>query len=246
MGLKITETDISKSSLIAPRIRFTILISFLIVLVLSSTAILFSYWQEDLGISLDSVQVEADDAVLMQRDLAGDRVFVRTSNLETTDFKQVQPKGKALPQGENLPPSSTSQTYEREAPIKKGKVIQIILSTQRLLAWQDGRLLGNFLASTGKSSTPTKQGEFKVLTKLKMAYGAGDGQTWAMPYWLGFYVAGGTENGIHALPYIDGVKESSASLGTPVSHGCVRIADQNQIWLYNWAEIGAPVIVQWN
>lgn len=246
MNSEVTQTDISKSSLIGARIRFTLFIAFLTALILGSIALLFYHWQGEVGINLGSTQVEANNTPSMRTDLAGNRVFVQTSNPDSVDFKKVSPKNQVLPQGKDLPPAPGPTNTNRQAPIKKGKVIQIILSNQRLLAWQDGRLLGNFLASTGKPSTPTKQGEFEVLTKLRMAYGSGDGQTWAMPYWLGFYTAGGTENGIHALPYINGVKESAASLGTPVSHGCVRIADQNQIWLYNWAEVGTPVIVQWN
>jgi len=170
--------------------------------------------------------------------------------LSQEDLKKVKKKNKnkilAFPQADGFAPESDIESWEAVAPLKKGKVIEIVLSAQRLLAWEDGRLLGNYLASTGKLSTPTKQGEFKVQTKLPMAYGAGDGQTWAMPYWLGIYTAGGSENGIHGLPYINGYKESSASLGTPVSHGCIRIADTNQEWLYSWAELGTPVHISWS
>lgn len=136
-----------------------------------------------------------------------------------------------LPQADPLPPPSDVTTWKGKAPLSSGKVVQIVLAYQRLLAWEDGQLLGYFLASTGKDKTPTKQGSFEVLSKLEMAYGSGDGDIWAMPYWIGFYVAGGAENGMHALPYINGYKEGWGSLGIPVSHGCVRIADANQYWL---------------
>ena len=88
-------------------------------------------------------------------------------------------------------------------------------------------------------------GNFKVLSKLPVAYGGVKGQRWVMPYWLGIYYAGGTQNGIHALPYINGVKESPRSLGRMVSHGCIRLADGPAKWLYQWAEIGTPVKIQW-
>jgi len=155
-------------------------------------------------------------------------------------------RAMALPQADVLPPPSDTAAWDGKAPLSEGKVIQIVLGYQRLLAWQDGQLLGYFLASTGKPGFGTKQGSFEVLTKLEMAYGSGNGDTWAMPYWLGFYMTGGTENGMHGLPYINGYKEGWGSLGHPVSHGCVRIADANQYWLYNWAELDMPVIVQWD
>jgi len=139
--------------------------------------------------------------------------------------------------------NSAAKRWEGPAPISVGKCIEIDLSAQRLLIWENGILLGNFLASTGKEKTPTEQGVFKVLSKAPVAYGSGDGQQWKMPYWIGIYRAGGVENGIHALPYVNGWKEGQWDLGHPVSHGCVRVSDANAIILYNWAEIGIPVII---
>lgn len=123
------------------------------------------------------------------------------------------------------------------------KVIKIDLIKQRLSIWRDEKKLGEYIVSTGKSSTPTKKGNFSVLTKLPVAYGSGDGQVWKMPYWLGIYEAGGQENGIHELPFINGYRESAVSLGHPVSHGCIRmkIGEAEKVW--NWADIGIPVII---
>jgi lipoprotein-anchoring transpeptidase ErfK/SrfK len=170
----------------------------------------------------------------------------QNENLTKKVGKNKEKRILAFPQTDTFAPESDTQSWPGVAPKKKGKVIEIVLSTQRLLAWENGELLGNFSASTGKPSTPTKQGVFQVQTKLPMAYGSGDGDTWAMPYWLGVYNAGNTENGIHGLPYINGYKESHSSLGHPISHGCVRIADQNQEWLYSWVELGTPVYINWS
>lgn len=128
-------------------------------------------------------------------------------------------------------------------PVYVGKAIELDLSSQRMFVWENGVLVNDWLISTGREDKPTKQGNFKVLDKMLWAYGSGGGDTWAMPYWMGFYFAGGTENGLHGLPLINGRKEGAGSLGHPVSHGCVRSGDANQLWLYNWAEIGMPVIV---
>ncbi len=128
-------------------------------------------------------------------------------------------------------------------PVYVGKAIEIDLSSQRMFVWENGQLLYNWATSTGRPDKPTKKGNFKILSKMRWAYGSGEGDTWAMPYWMGFYFSGGTENGIHGLPLINGRKEGAGSLGTPVSHGCVRVADSNIEWLYSWAEIGTPVIV---
>lgn len=125
------------------------------------------------------------------------------------------------------------------------KKIEINLSTHKLILWENERKLAEFLVSTGKPSTPTKAGEFSVLTKLPIAYGGTYGQNWTMPYWIGVYNAGGQENGIHELPFINGFRESAWSLGHSVSHGCVRLGIGKAELVYNWAEIGTPVIIHY-
>ena len=149
-----------------------------------------------------------------------------------------------------LKPYSLVAWYEKvrwykKAPIFKGKVIEIDLSTQRFLTWQDGILLGNFIMSTGKSSTPTRTGRFKILDHYRMAYGSADGQNWAMPYWMGIYWAGSTENGIHELPFLDGVREGNWDLGRAVSHGCIRLPIGVASVVYKWAIKGTPVIIHY-
>jgi lipoprotein-anchoring transpeptidase ErfK/SrfK len=32
--------------------------------------------------------------------------------------------------------------------------------------------------------------------------------------------------------------------GTPVSHGCINVAVDHAQWLFKWAKIGTPVVVQ--
>jgi lipoprotein-anchoring transpeptidase ErfK/SrfK len=94
------------------------------------------------------------------------------------------------------------------------------------------------MTSTGKPSTPTRLGEFTVLSKYPMAYGGADGLRWAMPYFIGFYLSGSLENGIHELPFLNGAREGERNLGHAVSHGCVRLAIGVAEKVYNWTEVG--------
>jgi lipoprotein-anchoring transpeptidase ErfK/SrfK len=151
-----------------------------------------------------------------------------------------------LPQVPDVPKKTDAKpvVWSEPAPEGGGKIIEIVTSKQRFLVWQDGVLLHNYPTSTGKNETPTKKGHFTVLSKYDMAYGGKADQAWAMPYFIGFYVAGGTENGIHALPYINGRKEGPGSLGrTAVSHGCVRLSDTNAKIVYDWVEIGTTQVI---
>jgi lipoprotein-anchoring transpeptidase ErfK/SrfK len=67
-----------------------------------------------------------------------------------------------------------------------------------------------------------------------------------MPYWLGIYWAGGSENGIHGLPYNakTGVQVWAGSVGKKITYGCVMLDNVNAKMLYNMAWIGMPVIIK--
>jgi lipoprotein-anchoring transpeptidase ErfK/SrfK len=65
-----------------------------------------------------------------------------------------------------------------------------------------------------------------------------------MPYWLGIYWAGSSENGIHGLPYQPGGYPIWAnSLGTPVTYGCVLLGANESATLWEMAYIGMPVVI---
>ena len=123
------------------------------------------------------------------------------------------------------------------------KRIEVDVSEQRLTAWDGDKLVYSFVASTGLSETPTRFGRFSVISKIPMAYGS----TWDMwfPHWLGIYWAGGSENGIHALPILNtGQTLWSGYLGQRISYGCVVLDTGEAKQLYDWAEIGTEVIIR--
>lgn len=127
--------------------------------------------------------------------------------------------------------------------ILEGKYIDIDISDQILTIFEDGKSLGSFLVSTGKYGMPTPLGKHKILSKSKLAYS--HKYNLFMPFWMQFTSAG---HGIHELPfwkYKGGkeYKEREAHLGTRVSHGCVRLGVGPAEQVYNWAEIGTPVVV---
>jgi len=124
-----------------------------------------------------------------------------------------------------------------------GHYVDINVSTQRFAWYDQGYKVGDYLTSTGKPSTQTRLGDFTAFSKYDMAYGSGDGQRWGMPNFVGFYTSGNLENGIHSLPYIDGAKEGPGSLGTAVSHGCVRLDDTPSDKFFQWIQLGDKITV---
>jgi LysM repeat protein len=129
-------------------------------------------------------------------------------------------------------------------PSGGSKRIVVNLTEQHLYAYEGQRLVYSFVISSGMSSSPTRSGEFRVQSKIPRAFGAAWG-IW-MPFWMGIYWAGSTENGIHALPILpSGQTLWAGLLGRPASYGCIVLGTLEAELLYNWAEIGTPVSVSY-
>lgn len=123
------------------------------------------------------------------------------------------------------------------------KYILVDISEQHMYVYDGDTLIYSFVASTGINGG-TRIGTFAVQSKIPNAYGS----TWDiwMPNWLGIYWSGGLENGIHALPILpNGATLWEGFLGRPVSYGCVVLGTYDSQLLYDWAEIGTTVEIQW-
>lgn len=142
------------------------------------------------------------------------------------------------------PVSVVQEPASQPAPSSSAsKYILVDISEQHMYVYENGALIYSFVASTGINNA-TRVGTFAVQSKIPNAYGA----TWNiwMPNWLGIYWAGSLENGIHALPILpSGATLWEGYLGRPVSYGCVVLGTYDSILLYDWAEVGTTVEIQW-
>jgi lipoprotein-anchoring transpeptidase ErfK/SrfK len=112
--------------------------------------------------------------------------------------------------------------------------IQIDLSSQRLFAWEGGTPVHAVIVSTGKPETPTRTGVFEIQSMHPLARMQGADYDVPDVPWTMYYDGG---YAIHGAYWHD-------DFGTPVSHGCVNVAVDHAEWLFNWADLGTPVIVQ--
>ncbi len=127
----------------------------------------------------------------------------------------------------------------REAK-KLEKSILIDTKKQELYQQLNGITIRTHTVSTGKPSMATPKGEYHIGNKNPRAWSKAYG-LW-MPYWLGLK---GTRIGIHELPeWPGGYKEGANHLGTPVSHGCIRLGITAAKIVYDWAEVGTKVIIK--
>jgi len=130
--------------------------------------------------------------------------------------------------------------YRANTMARDGKVITIDLSEQKLSYFEGGFRIATITTSTGKPGYETPTGEYAINNKVDRAYSRAYGLY--MPYWMSFI---GSAYGIHELPeWPSGYKEGEDHLGKAVSHGCVRLGVGAAEELYQWADVGTPVVVQ--
>jgi lipoprotein-anchoring transpeptidase ErfK/SrfK len=121
------------------------------------------------------------------------------------------------------------------------KYIEVDLSEQKLKYFEAGGKVGEFLISSGLSF-PTPIGTFRVYSKVRSAlmagyYGPGSRLNYylpGVPYILKFY---GSYT-IHGTYWHN-------NFGHPMSHGCVNASILDAGVLYNWAEVGTPVVIHY-
>jgi hypothetical protein len=131
----------------------------------------------------------------------------------------------------NAVTESRLATASEPAPITRGgagKRAEILLDRQVALLIKDNQVIRTIAVSTGKLTTPTPPGDYRVYAKIR--------RWWSTPFreWLPW-----------AVPFVGGIAlhEFGDVPAYPASHGCVRQAVAVARWTYGFAEIGMPVKV---
>jgi lipoprotein-anchoring transpeptidase ErfK/SrfK len=119
----------------------------------------------------------------------------------------------------------------RPAPVTHagaGKRAEILLDRQVALLIRNDKVVRTIAVSTGKPSTPTPPGRYKVYAKIK--------RWWSVPFreWLPY-----------ALPFVGGIAfhQFPEVPAYPASHGCVRQLPSVAPWTYRFGYVGMPVRV---
>lgn len=120
------------------------------------------------------------------------------------------------------------------------KYIEVSIDEQRLYAYENGYVVRTFFVSTGVVKYPTQLGNFSVTAKIEKKdyewtygpdhpdnYDLKDVQ-WNLRFAPTYY--------LHYAYWHN-------NFGRRMSHGCVNINKENSKWLYEWAEVGTPVII---
>jgi lipoprotein-anchoring transpeptidase ErfK/SrfK len=120
--------------------------------------------------------------------------------------------------------------------------IVVDLSARRVMAYIDGRRVKSFQAVVGKISTPTPTGEFFVEEVLQMAPGEAGG-----PFALALSARSNVLQEFEGGPgqiAIHGRENLGGTLGSAVSHGCIRLGTASIDWLAARIGPGTPVTIE--
>ena len=121
----------------------------------------------------------------------------------------------------------------------------IRLSDRRVYVYDRDKVTTSFPIAIGRSGWETPAGKFQVIDKIVAP-------AWEHPFtgeiappgvdnplgsrWIGFWTDGTNYIGFHGTP-------NPESVGTPASHGCIRMYDKDVISLFEMVRVGTPVEV---
>ena len=118
--------------------------------------------------------------------------------------------------------------------------IEVDLTKQMVLVYYKDNLIKEMICSGGAEETPTPPGEFETSDKIK--YSWVERFNVGAFYWTRFY-----KNYLfHSVPYDEKkemIIEEYEKLGSPVSHGCIRLKLEEAKWLYDKLPSGVKVII---
>lgn len=135
-----------------------------------------------------------------------------------------------------------NKTVEENGTATSTKIIVVDRTKQMLYAYDGDTLFMEEPISTGLELTPTPRGAFSIYKKIPSRYMQGpipgiSGQYYDLSGvpWNLYFTEGGAA--IHGAYWHD-------NFGKRFSHGCVNLPPDKARKLYNWAELGTPVIVK--
>jgi hypothetical protein len=98
---------------------------------------------------------------------------------------------------------------------------------QAFAAYQHGKLVRWGIVNTGAKESPTPAGRynFNWKTEYRVSSLSPPDEPWEM-WWVFNFHQG---RGIH-------IHQFAMPTGGPTSHGCVRLIDDDAMWVYNWAD----------
>lgn len=151
-------------------------------------------------------------------------------------------EGQAADEARSVSAASTSS---RDLVAPSVLNLELRLGERRLLVYGGEMLLASYDVAVGREGWTTPTGEFSVLQKQT-------NPAWEHPFtgevvqpgpdnplgtrWIGFWTDGQNAIGFHGTP-------DESVIGSAVSHGCVRMRNEDIVALYEQVRVDTPVRV---
>jgi hypothetical protein len=159
------------------------------------------------------------------------------------DIWQIEPP--SLPSLKE-PSLKDAKAYVSPPSISLNSQLILHLNKRKVEVYQGKQLVASFPVAVGKKGWETPQGKFKVIQMIK-------NPAWEHPWngkifppgpsnplgqrWIGFWTDGKNYIGFHGTP-------QENLIGQAVSHGCVRMKNQDIKKLFQLVSLGTPVTVR--
>lgn len=145
-----------------------------------------------------------------------------------------------------LPPLGEAERFLPPNPYPQGIYLILRLSDRRVYVYHSGKLQASYPVAIGKQGWETPVGKFRVRQMVV-------DPAWQHPWtgevippgdnnplgrrWIGFWTDGKDDIGFHGTP-------REELVGQAVSHGCVRMRNEDVLALFKQVRIGTPVVVE--
>lgn len=185
-------------------------------------------------------------AISVQRQAAASSVLADNSTINQPPSENLSPFAEP-----EMPPVGEPSLYlpspetEPTSTIDNTSLV-IKLSQRRVYVYQNHNLQGSYPIAVGKAGWETPTGRYQVIDMRRHP-------AWEHPWngkvippgrdnplgvrWIGFWTDGRNFIGFHGTP-------DESLVGQAVSHGCIRMRNQDVLALYALVKIGTPVTVE--
>ena len=137
---------------------------------------------------------------------------------------------------------------KRVAKDKYDQILLLRIGENKLYLYEDGKITHKWTVATGQPEYPTPTGEYVVTEKRYMPTWVNPDPTgWGASMPLSIPPGPGNPLGLRALNWSAPAirfhgTSATYSLGYNASHGCVRMANEDVIDLYDMVEVGTPIV----
>ena len=186
---------------------------------------------------LAAAPVKGEEEIAEATDKRNNSIEETSGGTIETDNDEIRHEDTEIPDNDE---GSTSIIENIDYTDSSDFRIEVDLPRQRLIIFYSDEILKEFVCSGGTPGDDTPLGEFATYEKIE--YSWVDRYDVGAYYWVRFY----GNYLIHSVPFDENgemIVEEFEKLGSPASHGCIRLRLEEAKWLYETLPLGVKVVI---